>query len=274
MCIWCMQCLRAHTRMYCAKKRREKKNCWPCACEQDSTEGERKPLIATHMHRLLWLSLNVCIEREIPESYDVFFCSSDIVFARRSASYIVVYYRYGRCLPVCTTLLPSRKMYRNIRNASLQTPSPVVKYTWQTVQLLPEPPWLPDLVGAPLPVSLLFCLAPWTLKMVLSLLLVASEFPACSALWNWMRCLAARSGWETRLRKEKLCFCLVKKFYFIFFLAWRKSLTPHCHRPRALGGHILSVWQRRRDSHIHSVRCLPSCIYNTSNVGVSNICPH
>lgn len=128
----------------------------------------------------------------------------------------------------------------------------------------------------PLPVSLLFCLAPWTLRMVLlSLLLVASEFPACSALWNWMRCLAARSGWETRLRKEKLCFCLVKKlFFFFFFLAWRKSLTPHCHRPRALGGHILSVWQRRRDSHIHSVRCLPSCIYNTSNVGVSNICPH
>lgn len=73
MCIWCMQCLRAHARMYCAKKRREKKNCWPCACEQDSTEGERKPLIATHMHRLLWLSLNVCIEREIPESYDFFF---------------------------------------------------------------------------------------------------------------------------------------------------------------------------------------------------------
>lgn len=152
MCIWCMQCLRAHARMYCAKKRREKKNCWPCACEQDSTEGERKPLIATHMHRLLWLSLNVCIEREIPESYDVFFfCSSDIVFARRSASYIVVYYRYGCCLPVCTTLLPSRKMYRNIRNASLQTPSPVVKYVWQTVQLLPEPPWLPDLAGAPPP---------------------------------------------------------------------------------------------------------------------------
>lgn len=220
-----MQCLRAHARMYCAKKRREKKNCWPCACEEDSTEGERKPLIATHMHRLLWLSLNVCIEREIPESYDVFFfCSSDIVFARRSASYIVVYYRYGCCLPVCTTLLPSRKMYRNIRNASLQTPSPVVKYTWQTVQLLPEPPWLPDLAGAPLPVSLLFCLAPWTLKMVLlSLLLVASEFPACSALWNWMRCLAARSGWETRLRKEKLCFCLVKKLFFFFFSLEKES---------------------------------------------------
>lgn len=153
-----------------------------------------------------------------------FFCSSDIVFARRSASYIVVYYRYGRCLPVCTTLLPSRKMYRNIRNASLQTPSPVVKYVWQTVQLLPEPPWLPDLAGAPLPVSLLFCLAPWTLKMVLlSLLLVASEFPACSALWNWMRCLAARSGWETRLRKEKLCFCLVKKLFFFFFSLEKES---------------------------------------------------
>lgn len=153
-----------------------------------------------------------------------FFCSSDIVFARRSASYIVVYYRYGCCLPVCTTLLPSRKMYRNIRNASLQTPSPVVKYTWQTVQLLPEPPWLPDLAGAPLPVSLLFCLAPWTLKMVLlSLLLVASEFPACSALWNWMRCLAARSGWETRLRKEKLCFCLVKKLFFFFFSLEKES---------------------------------------------------
>lgn len=231
----------------------------------------------SNAHAQTALIISQCLHwKRNPRVLWFFFCSSDIVFARRSASYIVFYYRYGCCLPVCTTLLPSRKMYRNIRNASLQTPSPVVKYVWQTVQLLPEPPWLPDLAGAPLPVSLLFCLAPWTLRMVLlSLLLVASEFPACSALWNWMRCLAARSGWETRLRKEKLCFCLVKKlFFFFFFLAWRKSLTPHCHRPRALGGHILSVWQRRRDSHIHSVRCLPSCIYNTSNVGVSNICPH
>lgn len=79
----------------------------------------------------------------------------------------------------------------------------------------------------PLPVSLLFCLAPWTLRMVLlSLLLVASEFPACSALWNWMRCLAARSGWETRLRKEKLCFCVVKKLFFFFFFSLEKESHP------------------------------------------------
>lgn len=218
MCIWCMQCLRAHARMYCAKKRRKKKLLTLCMWTRLHRGGAEA--FDSNAHAQTALIISQCLHwKRNPRVLWFFFCSSDIVFARRSASYIVVYYRYGRCLPVCTTLLPSRKMYRNIRNASLQTPSPVVKYVWQTVQLLPEPPWLPDLSGAPLPVSLLFCLAPWTLKMVLlSLLLVASEFPACSALWNWMRCLAARSGWETRLRKEKLCFCLVKKLFFFFSL--------------------------------------------------------
>lgn len=218
MCIWCMQCLRAHARMYCAKKRRKKKLLTLCMWRRLHRGGAEA--FDSNAHAQTALIISQCLHwKRNPRVLWFFFCSSDIVFARRSASYIVVYYRYSCCLPVCTTLLPSRKMYRNIRNASLQTPSPVVKYVWQTLQLLPEPPWLPDLAGAPLPVSLLFCLAPWTLRMVLlSLLLVASEFPACSALWNWMRCLAARSGWETRLRKEKLCFCLVKKLFFFFSL--------------------------------------------------------
>lgn len=226
MCIWCMQCLRAHARMYCAKKRRKKKLLTLCMWRRLHRGGAEA--FDSNAHAQTALIISQCLHwKRNPRVLWFFFCSSDIVFARRSASYIVFYYRYGCCLPVCTTLLPSRKMYRNIRNASLQTPSPVVKYVWQTVQLLPEPPWLPDLAGAPPPGESSLLSGPvdtqdgvvesatcciWIPSMLCSMKL--DEMPRGK---KWLR---------NSFKKRKTVFLSGEKILFFFFFSLEKESHP------------------------------------------------
>ena len=92
----CMRRLRAHARMYYAKKRKKLLTLcmWRGAEAFDSSAHAQPALIISQC--LQW--------KRNPRVLWCFFCSSDIVFARHSASYIVFYYRYGCCLPRYTTV--------------------------------------------------------------------------------------------------------------------------------------------------------------------------